>query len=80
MTARLVAAVAVVVRPPLLGLPPVRQQSVEQSSLDVWNNSNSGVNPNAATVSYYDKGQILALLLDAKIRRETFGQKSSTMS
>lgn len=27
-------------------------QSVEQSSLGVWNNSNSGVSPNASTVSY----------------------------
>ncbi len=44
-------------------------QSVEQSSLDVWNNSNSGVNPNASTVSYYNKGNLLGLLLDAKIRR-----------
>jgi len=60
----------------LQSAPGRLQQSVEQSSLDVWNNSNSGVNPNAATVSYYDKGQILGLLLDAKIRRETFGQKS----
>src|SRR5205823_8618026 len=52
------------------------RQSVEQSSLDVWNNSNSGVNPNAATVSYYDKGQILGLLLDAKIRLVTNGHRS----
>ena len=46
-------------------------QSVEQSSLEVWNNSNSGVNPNASTVSYYNKGEVLGLLLDAKIRRAT---------
>lgn len=51
-------------------------QSVEQSSLDVWNNSNSGVNPNAATVSYYGKGEVLGLLLDAKIRRVTNGRRS----
>jgi predicted metalloprotease with PDZ domain len=51
-------------------------QSVERSSLDVWNNSNSGVNPNAQTVSYYNKGQLLGLLLDAKIRRATSGRKS----
>src|SRR6185295_1193098 len=49
-------------------------QSVEQSSLEVWNNSNSGVNPNATTVSYYNKGNILGLLLDAKIRRMTAGR------
>src|SRR5262245_48595113 len=51
-------------------------QSVEQSSLDVWNNSNSGVNPNANTVSYYNKGNVLGLLLDARIRRATDGRKS----
>ena len=49
-------------------------QSVEQSSLEVWNNSNSGVAPNASTVSYYNKGNILGLLLDAKIRRLTSGR------
>ena len=51
-------------------------QSVEQSSLDVWSNSNSGVNPNASTVSYYNKGNVLGLLLDARIRRATNGRKS----
>jgi predicted metalloprotease with PDZ domain len=51
-------------------------QSVEQSSLEVWNNSNSGVNPGASTVSYYNKGNVLGLLLDARIRRATSGRKS----
>jgi predicted metalloprotease with PDZ domain len=51
-------------------------QSVEQSSLEVWNNSNSGVNPNASTVSYYNKGEVLGLLLDAKIRRATNSRRS----
>jgi len=51
-------------------------QSLERSSLEVWKNSNSGVNPNAATVSYYNKGNVLGLLLDAKIRRTTSGRKS----
>jgi predicted metalloprotease with PDZ domain len=51
-------------------------QSVEQSSLDVWNNSNSGVNPNATTVSYYNKGNVLGMLLDARIRRATEGRRS----
>jgi predicted metalloprotease with PDZ domain len=56
--------------------PGRRLQSVEQSSLEVWQNSNSGVNPNASTVSYYDKGQVLGLLLDARIRRATQGRRS----
>jgi predicted metalloprotease with PDZ domain len=51
-------------------------QSVERSSLEVWNNSNSGVNPNGNTVSYYNKGNVLGLLLDAKIRRATNGARS----
>lgn len=51
-------------------------QSVEQSSLEVWKNSLSGVNPSATTVSYYNKGQVLGLLLDAKIRRVTQGRRS----
>jgi predicted metalloprotease with PDZ domain len=51
-------------------------QSLEQSSLEVWNNSNSGVNPSASTVSYYNKGQVLGLLLDARIRRLTEGRRS----
>lgn len=54
--------------------PGRRLQSVEQSSLDVWNNSNSGVNPSASTVSYYNKGNVMGLLLDARIRRATAGR------
>ena len=51
-------------------------QSLEQSSREVWNNSNSGVAPAAATVSYYNKGEILGLLLDARIRHATNGRGS----
>lgn len=51
-------------------------QSVERSSLEVWDNSNSGVNAKATTVSYYVKGNVLGLLLDAKIRRATNGRAS----
>lgn len=51
-------------------------QSVEQSSREVWSNSNSGINPTGATVSYYNKGAVLGLLLDAKIRRVTDGRRS----
>jgi predicted metalloprotease with PDZ domain len=52
------------------------QQSVERSSLEVWGNSNSGVNPGAGTVSYYNKGHVIGLVLDAKIRRVTSGRAS----
>ena len=51
-------------------------QSVERSSLEVWENSNSGVAPAATTVSYYNKGNVLGLLLDARIRRQTQGRRS----
>jgi predicted metalloprotease with PDZ domain len=56
--------------------PGRRLQSVEQSSREVWGNSNSGVNPNVSTVSYYNKGNVLGLLLDARIRRVTQGRGS----
>jgi predicted metalloprotease with PDZ domain len=52
------------------------KQSVAQSSREVWNNSNSGIAPSAETVSYYNKGQVLGLLLDARIRRATRGRGS----
>ena len=46
-------------------------QSLEQSSAEVWTNSNSGVGASQATVSYYGKGNVVAFLLDAHIRRLT---------
>lgn len=51
-------------------------QTLEQSSYDVWSNSFSGVNPNSNSVSYYVKGQVVAFLLDARLRRATAGRKS----
>ena len=51
-------------------------QSLEQSSSEVWTNSNSGVGANAKTVSYYVKGNVVSFLLDAHIRRLTNGRKS----
>jgi predicted metalloprotease with PDZ domain len=51
-------------------------QSLSQSSLEVWTNSNSGVGANAKTVSYYIKGNVVSFLLDAHLRRVTDGRKS----
>jgi predicted metalloprotease with PDZ domain len=51
-------------------------QSLEQSSAEVWTNSNSGVGASAKTVSYYVKGNVVSFLLDAHIRRLTNGRKS----
>ena len=51
-------------------------QSLEQSSAEVWTNSNSGVGAKDSTVSYYVKGNVVSFLLDAHIRRLTNGRKS----
>jgi predicted metalloprotease with PDZ domain len=52
-------------------------QTLEQSSLEVWSNSTSGVGTDPdTTVSYYVKGPVVGLLLDARIRRLTQDTKS----
>jgi predicted metalloprotease with PDZ domain/uncharacterized protein YbbC (DUF1343 family) len=51
-------------------------QTLEQSSLEVWTNSNSGVGAAPSTVSYYVKGEVVGFLLDAKIRSVTAGSRS----
>ena len=52
-------------------------QTLEQSSLDVWNSGTSGVGRDTATkVSYYVKGPVVGFLLDAKIQRSTEGKKN----
>jgi predicted metalloprotease with PDZ domain len=52
-------------------------QTLEQSSLDVWNSGTSGVGRDPATqVSYYVKGPVVGFLLEAKIQRVTGGKKS----
>lgn len=51
-------------------------QSLEQSSLEVWTNSNSGVGAAPTTVSYYVKGEVVGFLLDARIQRLTGGSRS----
>jgi len=53
------------------------RQTLEQSSLDVWTGSSSGVGVDtSAGVSYYVKGAVVGLLLDARIRRITGGRRS----
>ena len=52
-------------------------QTLEDSSLDVWNSGTSGVGRDTATkVSYYVKGPVVGFLLDARIQRLTNGKKS----
>jgi predicted metalloprotease with PDZ domain len=50
-------------------------QTLAQSSLEVWTNSNSGVGAAPTTVSYYVKGQVVGFLLDARIRVATEGRR-----
>ena len=52
-------------------------QSLEDASMDVWASGTSGVGRDPATkLSYYVKGPVVGLLLDARIRRVTGGTKS----
>src|SRR5262249_37472816 len=52
------------------------EQTLEQSSLEVWTSSYSGVGGGGKTVSYYVKGPVVGFLLDAHVRRATGGAKS----
>ncbi|HTJ52484.1 MAG TPA: PDZ domain-containing protein, partial [Cyclobacteriaceae bacterium] len=52
-------------------------QSATQSSFDTWINFfNHNENTANTTISYYDKGAALGMLLDLKIRNETKNKKS----
>ncbi len=51
-------------------------QTLDESSLDVWDNGGSGVGQDRTkTVSYYVKGPVVGFLLDARIRDLTDGAK-----
>jgi predicted metalloprotease with PDZ domain len=59
------------------GKPGRRLQSATQSSYDVWLYFlRPGGDAANTTISYYDKGAALGLLLDLKIRHETKNKKS----
>jgi predicted metalloprotease with PDZ domain len=52
-------------------------QTLEQASLQVWDQGMSGVGGAAkSTVSYYEKGPCVGFVVDAAIRRATDGRKS----
>jgi predicted metalloprotease with PDZ domain len=51
-------------------------QSAEDSSLDAWLEKYDAYNAPDRSISYYDKGQILGVLLDLAIRDATDNQKS----
>jgi predicted metalloprotease with PDZ domain len=56
--------------------PAHKNQSVEQSSLDAWLEKYPYYRSNERSVSYYNKGQIVGVLLDLEMRRLSNGQKS----
>lgn len=53
-----------------------RVQTLEESSLAVWENSFSGLRTGDDSVSYYVKGHVVGFLLDVHIRRATGGARS----
>ncbi|MGM9759711.1 MAG: M61 family metallopeptidase [Parabacteroides sp.] len=54
-----------------------RHMSLRTSSYDIWLHFfNRNANAHDVTISYYDKGPILGLLMDIEIRRLTAGKKN----
>jgi predicted metalloprotease with PDZ domain len=51
-------------------------QSAEDSSLDAWLEGNAFYRSRERSISYYNKGEILGILLDLRIRELTNGRKS----
>jgi predicted metalloprotease with PDZ domain len=56
--------------------PAHRWQSAEGSSLDAWFEGYAYYRSPERSVSYYNKGEILGVLLDLRIRQMTQGEKS----
>ena len=60
----------------LQGRPAHVWQSVEESSLDAWFEGIPFYRSAERSISYYNKGEILGVLLDLRIRQLTGGKKS----
>jgi predicted metalloprotease with PDZ domain len=56
--------------------PAHRWQSAEESSLDAWFEGNAYYRLPERSISYYNKGEILGILLDLRIRQLTSGTVS----
>jgi predicted metalloprotease with PDZ domain len=56
--------------------PARKWQSVEESSLDAWFEKYDDYNLPSRSISYYNKGQILGVMLDLAIRDATDNRKS----
>lgn len=60
----------------LQGRPARHWQSVEESSLDAWFEGISFYRSPERSISYYNKGELVGILLDLRIRQLTNGTKS----
>ncbi len=60
----------------LEGRPARKWQSAEESSLDAWLEKYDAYNAPNRSISYYNKGQLLGVLLDLTIRDATDNRKS----
>jgi predicted metalloprotease with PDZ domain len=56
--------------------PAHKSQSVEESSLDAWLEKYPYYRSGERSISYYNKGEVVGVLLDLELRRVTNGQKS----
>ena len=56
--------------------PAHHWQSAEDSSLDAWFEGNTYYRSPKRSISYYNKGEVLGVLLDLRIRQLTNGHKS----
>jgi predicted metalloprotease with PDZ domain len=56
--------------------PARKWQSVEESSLDAWLEKYDDYNSPDRSISYYNKGQLLGVLLDLSVRDATANRKS----
>jgi predicted metalloprotease with PDZ domain len=56
--------------------PARKWQSVEESSMDAWLEKYDGYNRPHRSISYYNKGQILGVMLDLSIRDATDNHRS----
>ena len=58
------------------GRAAAKTQSVEQSSLDAWLEKYPYYRSDLRSISYYNKGEIVGVLLDLEMRERSHGQKS----
>jgi predicted metalloprotease with PDZ domain len=56
--------------------PAHRWQSAEESSLDAWFEGNAFYRSPERSISYYNKGEVVGVLLDLRMRQMTQGAKS----